>query len=166
MNWKKLNRDDIEIIMNAFKKGYSNMAIVRRYGYSYNTITRYNRFYNVLISRDENKINELVLNTKDRISRKAVEWAVKNGYMPAPAAPVHLEIKEEPEPVRETPPENAQEIAPDYTLAGMAAIWENTNRLNAHLEALVKALDTMTNSIVIELGAINKGIDTLAERWQ
>lgn len=156
---KKLKENDFANLFLMFKKGARNEAIELRYGYSRTSIERFRKFYKAVLAKDYDSIRR-----DPHISTAAKLWAMDNGFLPGvtldreatespnetqPDVPVQLEVNGKPAP----------ESAPDYTLAGMDAIWNAIGELN-------KTLDTMTNSLVFALDAINKGIDKLAERWQ
>lgn len=148
---KRLRFEDVKQIMLCFANGYTPMAIERRFGYPKETVRTYGKFYSAVNRGDLD--TAYTLRKAGKVSQYAIDWAIYAGFIDntdaEPIAAQQLEITEEPVP------ENPQ----DFTLAGIDALWRELN-------ALAKALDTMTNSLVIELSAINKGLDRLAERWQ
>lgn len=161
---------DVETLFRFFKDGVKDNAIGRITGYNVYTVSHYRKFYNAI--QDKNYAAAYSC----RVSNKIKLWAIRTGLLPA-----KIGNEREPEPEPEQVPlvvgtkvedflRSEEEPVPqkpqDYTLSGLDALWRELTALNMRMDALTKTLDTMTNSLVIELNAINKGIDKLAERWQ
>lgn len=162
----RLQPRDVAQILNALADGYYPKAIERKYGYNPKTSELYYRFYKALKAEDFDAARKF--RQTNKVSEFAMDWARVNGYIPDEPEPEQVELvvgaqiedclRSEEEPV----PQNPQ----DFTLSGLDALWRELTALNMRMDALTKTLDTMTNSLVIELNAINKGLDKLAERWQ